>query len=54
MLAAVHAFSLIASVMAAGGIVGRSGALGENARIVLNRTAFHVGIPAVVLLVLAP
>lgn len=53
MLAVVQAFALIAVVVAVGGVVGRTGVLGENARMVLNRTAFHVGVPALMLITLA-
>lgn len=53
MLAVLQAFAVIAAVIAIGMIVGRSGALGNNARVVLNRAAFHVGVPALLLLTLA-
>ncbi len=53
MLAVLHAFALIAVVMAVGIITGRCGVLGENARTVLNRTAFHIGVPALLLISLA-
>lgn len=50
MLAVLQAFAVIAVVVAVGGVVGRTGVLGENARMVLNRTAFHIGVPALMLL----
>jgi predicted permease len=52
-LAVIQAFALIAVVIAVGSVVGRTGVLGENARMVLNRTAFHVGVPALMLVTLA-
>jgi predicted permease len=52
-LAVVQAFALIGVVVAVGGVVGRTEVLGENARMVLNRTAFHVGVPALMLITLA-
>ena len=53
MLAVLQAFALIAVVVGVGGVVGRTGVLGDNARMVLNRTAFHVGVPALMLITLA-
>ncbi|MDF2827571.1 MAG: rane protein, partial [Mycobacterium sp.] len=47
------AFALIAVVVGVGAVVGRTGVLGENARMVLNRTAFHIGVPALMLITLA-
>jgi malonate transporter len=52
-LAVAQAFALIAVVVAVGAVVGRTGVLGDNARTVLNRTAFHVGVPALMLITLA-
>ena len=53
MLAVLQAFALIAVVVGVGAVVGRTGVLGDNARMVLNRTAFHVGVPALMLITLA-
>jgi malonate transporter len=49
-LAVLEAFGVIAFVIAVGAIVGRTGVLGDNARTVLNRVAFHIGVPALLLL----
>lgn len=49
-LAVLEAFFVIAVVIGVGIIVGRTGVLGENARMVLNRVAFHIGVPALLLL----
>jgi malonate transporter len=49
-LAVLEAFGVIGAVIAVGAIVGRTGVLGENARMVLNRVAFHIGVPALLLL----
>lgn len=53
MLAVLEAFAVIAIIVVVGMIVGRRGVLGENARMVLNRVAFHIGVPALLLLSLA-
>ena len=53
MLAVLEAFAVIAVIIGVGMVVGRLGVLGENARMVLNRVAFHVGVPALILLSLA-
>lgn len=53
MLAVLEAFAVIAVIIAVGAIVGRRNILGDNARMVLNRVAFHVGVPALLLLSLA-
>lgn len=53
MLAVLEAFAVIAIIIAVGAIVGRRNVLGDNARMVLNRVAFHVGVPALLLLSLA-
>lgn len=53
MLAVFEAFAVIGVVIGVGAIVGRTGVLGENARMVLNRVAFHVGVPALLLLSLS-
>lgn len=53
MLAVLQAFAVIGIVIAVGIVVGRRDVLGENARMVLNRTAFHIGVPALLLLGLA-
>ena len=53
MLAVLEAFAVIAIIIAVGAVVGRTNVLGDNARMVLNRVAFHVGVPALVLLSLA-
>lgn len=50
MLAVLEAFFVISVVIAVGMIVGRTGVLGDNARMVLNRVAFHVGVPALLLI----
>ena len=50
MLAVFEAFAVIGVVVGVGAIVGRTGVLGENARMVLNRVAFHIGVPALLLL----
>jgi len=52
-LAVLEAFAVIAVIIAVGALVGRSNVLGDNARMVLNRVAFHIGVPALVLLSLA-
>lgn len=52
-LAVLEAFAVIAVIIAVGAVVGRTGVLGDNARTVLNRVAFHVGVPALMLLSLA-
>ncbi|MCK0172775.1 MULTISPECIES: AEC family transporter [Mycobacteriaceae] len=53
MLAVLEAFAVIGVVIGVGAIVGRTGVLGDNARVVLNRVAFHVGVPALLLLTLS-
>ncbi|MBO0680364.1 AEC family transporter [Mycolicibacterium sp. S2-37] len=53
MLAVLEAFAVIGVVIGVGAIVGRTGVLGENARVVLNRVAFHIGVPALLLLTLS-
>jgi malonate transporter len=50
MLAVLEGFGVIAVVIAVGALVGRTGVLGDNARTVLNRVAFHIGVPALLLL----
>lgn len=50
MLAVLEAFFVISVVIVVGIILGRTGVLGENSRMVLNRVAFHVGVPALLLL----
>ena len=50
MLAVLEGFGVIAVVIAVGAIVGRTGVLGDNARTVLNRVAFHIGVPALLLM----
>ncbi len=52
-LAVLEAFAVITIIIAVGAVVGRTGVLGDNARMVLNRVAFHVGVPALLLLSLA-
>ncbi|KWX25862.1 AEC family transporter [Mycolicibacterium wolinskyi] len=53
MLAVLQAFAVIAIVIVVGIVVGRYDVLGENARMVLNRAAFHIGVPALMLIGLA-
>lgn len=53
MLAVVQAFAVITAIIVVGVIAGRRGVLGDNARMVLNRTAFHIGVPALLLISLA-
>lgn len=53
MLAVLQAFTVIIVVIIVGVVVGWRGVLGDNARMVLNRTAFHIGVPALLLLSLA-
>lgn len=53
MLAVLEAFAVIAVIIVVGMVAGRSNVLGDNARMVLNRVAFHVGVPALLLLSLA-
>lgn len=53
MLAVLQAFTVIIVVIVVGVIVGWRGVLGDNARVVLNRTAFHIGVPALLLISLA-
>ncbi|MGB3355590.1 MAG: AEC family transporter [Mycobacterium sp.] len=50
MLEVLEAFAVISVVVGVGAIVGRTGVLGDNARTVLNRVAFHIGVPALLLL----
>lgn len=50
MLGVLEAFGVITVVIVIGAIVGRRGVLGENARTVLNRVAFHIGVPALLIL----
>ncbi|NVN51162.1 AEC family transporter [Mycolicibacterium hippocampi] len=50
MLEVLEAFAVISVVVGVGAIVGRTGMLGDNARTVLNRVAFHIGVPALLLL----
>jgi malonate transporter and related proteins len=52
-LAVLEAFAVIAVIIGVGAFVGRRNVLGDNARMVLNRVAFHVGVPALLLLSLA-
>jgi len=52
-LAVLQAFTVIIVVIVVGAVVGWRGVLGENARMVLNRTAFHIGVPALMLISLA-
>jgi malonate transporter len=49
-LEVLEAFAVISVVVGVGAIVGRTGVLGDNARTVLNRVAFHIGVPALLLL----
>ncbi len=53
LLAVLEAFSVIITVIVVGVIMGWRGLLGDNARMVLNRTAFHIGVPALLLISLA-
>jgi malonate transporter and related proteins len=53
LLAALQGFAVIATVTAVGVIAGCRGVLGDDAKVVLNRTAFHIGVPALVLISLA-
>ncbi len=53
MLAVLEAFAVIAVIITAGAVVGRTGVLGDNARMVLNRVAFHVGVPALLIITLS-
>lgn len=53
MLAVLEAFAVIAVIIAAGAVAGRTGVLGDNARMVLNRVAFHVGVPALLIITLS-
>lgn len=53
MLAVLQAFTVIIVVIVVGAVVGWRGVLGDNARMVLNRTAFHIGVPALLLVSLA-
>lgn len=53
MLAVLEAFAVIAIIIVVGAVVGWRNVLGDNARMVLNRVAFHVGVPALVLLSLS-
>ena len=53
MLAVLEAFAVIGAVIGVGAVVGRTGVLGDNARVVLNRVAFHIGVPALLLLTLS-
>ena len=50
MLGVLEAFGVIAVVIVVGYIAGRRGVLGDNARTVLNRVAFHIGVPALLIL----
>jgi malonate transporter and related proteins len=49
-LAVLDAFAVITVVIALGALVGRTGVLGDEARMVLNRVAFHIGVPALLVL----
>src|SRR4029453_14379264 len=53
LLAVLEAFTVIITVIIVGVIMGWRGLLGDNARMVLNRTAFHIGLPALLLISLA-
>ncbi|MGB3481520.1 MAG: AEC family transporter [Mycobacterium sp.] len=53
MLAVLEAFAVIAIIVGVGATVGRSGVLGDNARMVLNRVAFHIGVPALLVVTLS-
>ena len=53
LLAVLQAFTVIIVVIVVGVVVGWRGVLGDNARMVLNRTAFHIGVPALLLISLA-
>lgn len=53
MLAVLEAFAVIAVIITAGAVVGRTGVLGDNARMVLNRVAFQVGVPALLIITLS-
>jgi malonate transporter and related proteins len=53
LLAVIEAFGVIAVVVVVGIAVGRTGVLGDNARMVLNRAAFHIGVPALLVVNLA-
>jgi len=52
MLAVLEAFTVITAVIGVGGVVGRTDVLGAGARTTLNRTAFYIGMPALMLLTL--
>lgn len=45
----MDAFLVIAIVIGVGAVVGRAGWLGDNARTVLNRMTFHIGVPALLI-----
>lgn len=49
----ITGFAIIASVIATGYLLGRTGALGENGREVLTRLAFHVATPCLLFVTLA-
>jgi malonate transporter and related proteins len=53
LLAVLQAFTVIIVVIVVGVVVGWRDVLGDNARTVLNRTAFHIGVPALLLISLA-
>lgn len=49
----ITGFGVIASIIAVGYVLGRTGALGENGREVLTRLAFYVATPALLFTILA-
>jgi malonate transporter len=53
LIAVLQGFAVIAVIIGVGVVVGRTGVLGDNAGTVLNRVAFHIGVPALLLVTLA-
>jgi malonate transporter and related proteins len=53
LIAVLQGFTVIAVIVVIGMVAGRTEVLGENARGVLNRVAFYIGVPALLLVTLS-
>ncbi|CAN5722496.1 AEC family transporter [soil metagenome] len=53
MIAVLQGFAVIGVIIGVGIVVGRTDVLGHNAATVLNRVAFYIGVPALLLVTLA-